>query len=153
MSNRSVYGQCLEKVRQEIEGLNLYGLDPSEKPVVRKHPGDNNKLRKGITISPGNPVEGRGTNASDDIGYPVSVTILKAGNGSLLDHIDRQMFWKEEIRKHFSRRRLTGLTIKGGSFLECVVRDGEAFDPKLFENATDASTLLILCWTREPRAS
>lgn len=142
----AIHTQCLKSVERLLRNLKLPYLHDSE-IAVRKSPSDGDYLYPGITVQPVAPVEGRGTNARDDIGNAIRLTLVKTSSGDLYDNIAPQLLWMERIRKHFNHQPLAGVP----EVRTCTVQVDEQFDAKSFRNGNDASSMTILCWSRESR--
>lgn len=97
----------LTTVQTQIQALNLSGIADAD-IVVRSVPFNKDLTTfPHIVIAPfGNEEEQPGTNASDDIGYPVSVCVVS--NPSLAEtNRGTYLQWRESIRKEFINQRLS----------------------------------------------
>lgn len=105
----SIWGKILEKTRDEIKCLTLEGFDALTKLVILETP----RTEEGgipavpfIFIAPFQAEEineSEGTNASDDITYPLLVAIVDSKQTILgdFDKLDQRLFWRETIIDHF----------------------------------------------------
>jgi hypothetical protein len=142
----SVYYSVLEAVQSEIEGL---GLDNIAAVYLRKLPSDHNVTLPNVQVTLPVSVESvpSWTNATDDTGWPVQVTLVKASNGSLtLD--DEILQWRESIVNHFIHQRLAGISTS----LNCEVEYMAVVDETMFEAENlDISSLILRFLTRRTR--
>ena len=112
-----VHDACAQAVQAAIRGLALDGL-ASANVLVRKFPHlrdtDAAKLKASalptVVISTHMPVsQAASTNLSDDVSYPVTVSLFVPANGNLTSNQQRMLNWRETIRKHFHQKRLSGV--------------------------------------------
>lgn len=142
----SVHYECLKAVRDEIVGLHLPGILPSE-IAIRKKPHSKDYVHPGITLYPEAPLEGAGTNERDDIGYPVRLLLVKSSGGDNFRYIEPQLLWVQKIRRHFNHKRLAGVPC----VFTVTARVDEEFDTREFQGGRDVTAMLITCWARESR--
>lgn len=157
----SIWMTCLELVRDEVRGLQLWAI-----------PDDNIKLIKvdharhgtagvtvgeppvpGVIVLPSGPETiplGRGTSAHEDVGYPVAVTFMDRDlqtAATIQDqesNYDRRLLWREQVRNHFMRK-----SFRDGT-LYCETEPGTVIDLRRWlASGIWASTLIVRCWSRE----
>ncbi len=113
---RSLYMRCLLATQATIQGLSLEGILASN-IVLQKVPWARDFTQglrdfPGILITPAGAESmptTAGTNQSDEVVYPVQVTILAADNGQIAEMIGTYLLWRETIAKAFRHRRLDGV--------------------------------------------
>lgn len=155
--------KIIERVQALIQALGLTGID-SDNVVIREAAQANDQALQTIIGSlPGillvmmdaetvNSAAGfTGTNASDDIGYPVLVGIHAAKTEDTGTDDDAQRLWRETIRKAFINQRLTDGS--GNSLAQtCVVEPRaqvDAFQRRI--RLTWSSVMVLRFIAREQR--
>lgn len=117
-----------EAVLTRIQGLSLTGMpggnvvtmiDAKLRDAVTGAKGELPRIV--VTHSEGTETidPNAGTNASDDIGYPVRVYILAAANQDEQSNSDRWLGWRQSIVGAFHNKRLT---VTGLDCFRCVVQ-------------------------------
>ncbi len=129
-----------------IQGLTLDGLQTSE-VQLRKVYRDTVKISRGVTVSPGNTIEGKGTNATDDWGYGMLIYFVAGTGKGYSEDIDRMTLWREQVRKLFHNKRISAVPTNN----ICTVAPGDAYITKEQRANQDVSALLLRPWTRETR--
>ena len=139
----------MNQIKTQIDALDL--TDAERNPVqVRKFPWDNSHIYRGITVHlPTREYELPGTNGCDDIVYPIMVTIVVGVGGAETTSITRIATWREKIRREFINQRLTGVT----SVYTCRIKFGSVLLPDKYRKNYDATTMAILCVSREQRGN
>jgi len=87
------------------------------------------------------------TNASDDYGFGVQVTIAQDSNRNLTANADRLFWWRETGMGLFYNKRLSGID---GSY-KCVVEPKPVIDPANFRDMVDATAFVVRVWVRKQR--
>ena len=150
----STHYQCLIAVQARLRMINLPEIDDQnilvrKLPVSRQSPFEFNGSTCIMVSPPG--VEGQsdsaGTNARDDIAYPVVVTILKKNNQDLIEGLTTELNWRQRINKAFRQQHLPGVN--------CVYRvritPGPIVDQRAFWDGKYHSSFVIQCVSREGR--
>ena len=150
----STHYQCLIAVQARLRMINLPEIDDQnilvrKLPVSRQSPFEFNGSTCIMVAPPG--VEGQsdsaGTNARDDIVYPVVVTILKKNNQELVGGLSTELLWRQNINKAFRQQHLPGVN--------CVYRvritPGPIVDQRAFWDGKYHSSFVIQCVSREGR--
>ena len=151
-AGEAVLSRCLAAVQAKIAGLSLPGID-GDRIVVRKVPDDRNLSKPAIVIAPFQreslaPVEG--TNARDDVGYPILVAAMDGDNQHPTSNHNRNLLWRERIRRAFHNQRLAGVDEIINTTVEPLpITDATAW----FERNTFVTTLLVRCISRELRGA
>ena len=101
----------------------------------------------GILLVPVAELEGKGTNASDDIGYGVQVTIVQASDGDVAEHADRLFYWREQAASAFRHQALTGVS----EIHDCTIEPRPAVDPAAFSGNVDVTAFVVRAWQRKQR--
>jgi hypothetical protein len=140
----SIFLQCVIAVRDTIRALGLAGIDAAN-IVWRKHPWNVGEITAGIFVTPPSETLAPVSNLRDDVGYGVQVTMVQASNQALTTNAGRLLLWREQIRKAFSEKRLTGVS----SVYRCKVEPASVFWPEGFRLQYDVGALLIRCYSRE----
>ena len=144
----ATFTDILSAVQSTIRGLSLEGID-SDEIQVRKQPWHRKLALPGVLITPVEeilPADG-GTNARNDIGYGVRITLVQAGNQSPDTNLDRLLRWREQVVRAFQAKRLAGVTPS----IVCRIEPGLVFEPIAADRQYDVSALVIRCFTREAR--
>jgi hypothetical protein len=90
-----------------------------------------------------------GTNQRDDVGYPIAVGLFAADSDSQTENYDRNLLWRERIRRKFLHQRLSGVP----SVYTCLVEPKQIVDPfRWLARNLWVSTLLLRFLSREARA-
>jgi hypothetical protein len=153
--SESLQGQIEEAIVDAIRDLSLAGLS-SENIVRQLVPLDRDispTSLPAIRIGPGGSEQidlRRGTNAADDIGYPVQVVMraranqdLAAGSGG-----DAWLHWREQIVQAFHNHRLSDVP----SVFQCIVEPREIVAPNAwFQQNLWVSALVVRCTARRSR--
>lgn len=112
----STYKQILDAVEDTIEGLSLTDIADSS-VVVLKHAITARKgdlpVLPGVVIAPFGAIsmpKDAGTNASDDITYPVIVAHVQPSNESNTSNMERALKWHQRIAAAFRSKRLGAVT-------------------------------------------
>lgn len=157
MAVESVAYQTLVAVRDTIAALNLEGV-AGENVRWQKVPFEERQLEDlpdgVVLVSPGTeeipPADG--TNARDDVTYPVQVVYAqKSGEPHLTDRLNRMLTWRQSIRRAFHHQRLSGVSETGTDHIFCTVRPGVVILPASFQKRIDAGALVVRCEFRETR--
>ena len=155
MASRVVYEEILKQVAADITSLPLQGMavkNIKQCKLARKQ--DNDQHVAGlpcVLVSPfGSPsVLGTGTNASDDIGYPVLVAVVQAGNQNQTGNLTRFLEWQEVIRKQFISQQLDNVT----EVHRCLVEPRDTLDVAAWFQDYDAGGAVFRFHAREARAA
>ncbi|MFQ5495929.1 MAG: hypothetical protein ACE5EX_11175 [Phycisphaerae bacterium] len=115
----------------------------------RKLPWDVGVNLPGLFMTPVPEIEGKSTNASDDVGYGVQITIVQASNRDLTANADRLYYWREEAMDKFRSKRLAGSGDANIHLVEIETRP--VIDPASFARQIDATAFVLRCWTRKTR--
>jgi hypothetical protein len=117
--------------------------------IQRKFPWDVNVNLPGVTLVPVPEIEKPATNASDDIGYGVQVTIAQTSNRKLSANADRLYYWREQAMATFRRPpgRLSGVSV----VYTLVIEPKAVVDPSSFVGQVDATAFVVRCWARVQR--
>lgn len=149
----SVFKAILDQVQADIQGLNLAGIDSGSIRVVKVFSDIEEMLPTlpGVLIGPLDAETSPpqvGTNARDDIGYPIVVGMFAADSDDQVQNHDRNLLWRERIRRQFANRRLANVP----SVYTCLLEPRTIVDPRrwLTRNLW-ASSLLLRFMSRETR--
>ena len=138
----STQKDVLDAVATVITTLSLTDCEAVE---VRNAPTDGAQWYPGITVHPVRENELAGTNARDDIGYGIQVTMVVNSDNNL-DEDDLFGTWRQTIRKAFIHQKLAAIT---GS-CTCLVEPGPVYVDN--EKNYDIGTLVIRAIVRESRS-
>jgi len=150
----SIHSTLLEAAQTAVQDLNLTGISDSN-VVILQAPVDRAQwlpALPGIVIAPiGVETFGAGTNASDDIGYPVAIVILAAANQDQTTSRDARLYWRELIVNQFIENRmpvsLTNATLFNQTIEGLPIVDAQAwFGSNLF-----VSGIVVRCHVRKAR--
>lgn len=149
MPTTSAFYECLESVKTIIEGLST-GITNTSIVIqpVAHYKGDQPKPF--ISISPYGP-EGlpSGTNAREDIVYPVLVAIIADKN--LSGGLDALLTIRQKIRRRFLHQGLSGITL--GSLIQTTVTPGNTVEVSPYlRDGVYVSGLILNCEVRELRS-
>ena len=150
----SVHYRCLDAVRSRILLCDLEDLDDAS-VIIRQLPSDRGfddgeYTLPGIVISQigvENQSPAEGTNIRDDVQYPVTITILAAGNQDLVTSQEKYLKWREQINRALRNQRLTGVD----EVYRVTVTPGPITSPNAAWNNYYHSQLIIRCVSREIR--
>ncbi|ANS03311.1 hypothetical protein [uncultured Mediterranean phage uvDeep-CGR2-KM19-C37] len=149
----SNYKTILNTVQTDIQGLSLSGIS-STSIVQLKVPTDREvdfPALPGVLIAPFGAKRispTGGTNASDDIEYPIVIVTLQAGDADQDDNIDRSLQWHETIIGNFVHKRLSSPT----SIYTCFVDPRDVFNAAAWFNNYDAGGMVLRFLSREVRS-
>lgn len=150
----SVHYRCLEAVKARILLCDLQDLADAS-VIIRQLPSDRGfddgeYTLPGIVISQigvENQSPSEGTNIRDDVQYPVTITILAAGNQDLVTNQEKYLKWREQINRALRNQRLTGVD----EVYRVTVTPGPITSPNAAWNNYYHSQLIIRCVSREIR--
>jgi hypothetical protein len=148
--------RCLLAVQARIRGLALTGL--AEQSVLVQKVATDRDLGQGrtfslpvITVSPYAEElipSVVGTNLRDDVVYRLQVTILAANNQDQQSNLALYLHWRERIAQAFRQQPLPGVA----EVYQCEVLPHDIISAEAFLNHNlFCSSLLVHCWSREPR--
>lgn len=147
----SVLKSILDQVQADIRSLNLADIDAGNIQVIKVFSNVEERLPTlpGVLIAPldGESINrGGGTNNRDDVGYPIAVGMFAADSDSQTENYDRNLLWRERIRRKFVNQRLSGVP----SVYTCVAEPRQIVDPQrwLSRNLW-MSTLVLRFLSRE----
>jgi hypothetical protein len=141
----------MDQIVTQINAMSLAGLGGNGLCQKRIAPWDRNKIHSGITVHlPVQEHEMPGTHSCDDIAYPIQVTIVRGTSGSEEStHIDRLAVWRQKIRREFIHQRLSGVD----TVYTCRVQFGRVLLPSHYRDNYHATTMSIVCMSRESRGN
>ena len=149
----SVLKSILDHVQADIQSLALADIEAGNVRVIKVFSNVEELLPTlpGVLIAPldGETIHrGDGTNQRDDFGYPIAVGMFAADSDSQSENYDRNLLWRERIRRRFVNQRLSGVA----SVYTCMVEPRQIVDPErwLSRNLW-ASTLVLRFLSREVR--
>jgi hypothetical protein len=141
----TVAEQCAEAIQAIIRNLGMEGIEADE-VKIRSIPSQE-ILPRGISIVAREELEGGGTNAKDDYGYPFMI-VMSRGNGRPWSEDAATLAnWRNSIRKAFNNKRLREVD----KVHICGVQNGDYLQTKQWQENKTASILTITCWAREAR--
>lgn len=93
-----------------------------------------------------------GTNASDDIGYPIAVVFLAASNDAHTGNRDARLLWRERAVDHFIRNRMAVTLPAGSHLIDQFIEPQNAIDPgSWFQKQLFLSAFVVRCVVRKQR--
>jgi len=152
----STYKDILDAVQSTIQGLDLTGVADAnvvigKVPVADKNQGDLFSSLPAVLVAPFGTKQSppnAGTNASDDITYPVLVATLEASNQSQTSNLDRGLQWHEDIMDAFISKRLSGVA----TVWNCIIDPRDVFDRGMFARNLDVGGMILRFVSREVRS-
>lgn len=162
LPNATTHFDILQAVRQAVSDLNL-PLVPRDQIYLRRIPTDRQVTLPACIIAPiGVETLPPSTNASDDVGFPVLITLVNGVNKDttalaseraakdLTMEISRvELEWRQEVRRAFHNKRLPGLEQR---VYRCIVEPQPILDLPIYRDADlVVSSLLVRCFVREQR--
>lgn len=147
--DQAVYYRCLEAVAARLATLGLGGIAGSS-IVIRKTPWNRNLATPGIFVTPSSevPIE-PATNARDDIGYGVQLTVVRASNQDVSANLAAELSWREQISRAFRESALAGVD----EIYTVRFEPGPVIDAASFAAQYDVQTLVLRCVARETRGT
>ena len=145
MSSTSIWAKCLDAVQVVIRGLELTGLESAD-VVVRKLPWNRQPLDDGVFIHPVVERYGQGTNAREDVGYGVMVTMVRASNQNLTSNLDAFLLWRQLISAAL-RHKPSTLAVTG--VYDVIIEPAAVYLPDAFLKNYDVGAILVRCLSRE----
>jgi len=153
MPNTSVHYDCMTAVKSGIEALALAGLSEAS-ILVRKVPIDwdfrTGPRLPGVLIAPlgsETVAPNAGTNARDDVGYPVAVAILDADNADATANHERYLAWRQSILRKFRHQPLGAVA----GVYTCLVEPDAITVPEAFLKHHFVSAFVLRFISREER--
>lgn len=146
----SILSDIMDAVKTTIDGLGLASPAVYKKEVVTDRTAEGVDLTNGaifVSKAPSAETMPQGVLGSNDIGYPVAVTIVVEQNQDF-SYNDTPMVWREAIRNAFHDKRLTGVA----SSMICKVEPLPMIDLNLLLNENlNVNGMIIRCLSRETR--
>ena len=147
----SVFLQCASAVQSRIRSLSLADITSGE-IIIRKREWlkGTPKPPKIIIVPQTEAMPPRaGTNDKDDVTYPITIVMLRAGNQNieLADGMSEQLLWREKIARAFRNQRLPGAT----TVQICHVTPGGIWPDAALKAMYDGQSLTVNCISREIR--
>lgn len=109
---------------------------------------ENDSMLPGVILTPVPELEKNATNASDDIGYGVQVTVAQSSNRDLSTNRDRIYWLREKIAGLYRNRRLA---VSGVGTYICSIEPKPVIDVAAFVNLFDATAFVVRVWVRTQR--
>lgn len=156
---QSVHYQCLYAVQARIWTLGLWGFDNTN-VVVRKTPWIDRELERddddplkialpAIIITPfGQEVDEGKLNTRDDIGYPITISIVDDDNQDQTSLLNRRLMWRQRLYRAFRNQRLDVDNV----YLVRVTPN-LVLNPGAFFKGYWSSSLGLRCINRETRGT
>jgi hypothetical protein len=147
MANAKHY-DIIDAVADVIVALNLTSI--TSNVVQQRLPTDRDLTLPVVIVSHGSEMEAKrpGTNAQDDWGYPVLVSIVQAANQDKAIN-NNLLYWREQIRNAFHNKRMSAISTN----YQCEVEPRPIFDVGLWSQENiDVSTMCVRVWSRELRS-
>lgn len=94
---------------------------------------------------------GAGTNQRNDVGYPVTVTILEADNQNLTANHERNLLWRQRIVQACIDRQIEPSLGAGNSHGICTVEPNTVVVPDSFANNVFHSSFVLRFTARQTR--
>jgi hypothetical protein len=88
-----------------------------------------------------------GTNARDEIGFPVTITMLDRQNKDLTANLERNTGWRYKIAAAFRNQRLAGVR----EIDYCIIEPSIIVVPESWAEGYWHSSLVVRCFGRFPR--
>ena len=136
----STQKDVLDAMKTAIDGLSLTSM---EECALRTHPTDGDQICPGITLSAVEERAFAGTNETEHWGIGVLVT-MAINNDNDLDEADIIGLWRQNIRRKFAHKRLSGVT----ACCTCLVEPGPIHKR---ENNMDIDSLIVRVIIEETR--
>jgi hypothetical protein len=152
----SIQVQLEEAVVTTIKGLDLSGIPDAN--VQREVAIGDDKTEKAELPCVRVSCEGRelidpakGTNKSDDYGYPVLVVIIDKMERDPLgtSPADREQYWRERVIDAFLNKRVSGVT---GSYMCNIEPLDQRMLGKFLVDGLWVSAVIIRAWVRRTRS-
>jgi hypothetical protein len=151
-ATQALHYRCLLAVQARIRGLSLTGIASANVRVLKlpRYLRDKDSL-PGVAVCPvGKDPNLGGTNERDDIGYPVLVTTVSAGDQDLETNLPRNLLWRQKIQRALRNQHLAG--VPSSEIWIVKPEPLEILDPTLFfEKDLEYSAMLFRCISRETR--
>jgi hypothetical protein len=149
-SEASVHKQILDYVETTIEGLGLTDIDTvyARKFTWRQHIND--LSLPCCIIAPARENLALATNKSYDMAYGIQVVLIQVCNRDYTANLDRLMKWREDVIREFQGRSFTA----SDTFVwDVKIEPGPVVDQGVFLNQYDATSFVMRCYVREPKAT
>lgn len=155
LSPTAIFEQCMQSILTVLQGAavaNKFGEITSDR-IVRQDKVDSEHLGcsvPAIIITPGlNENEEGGTNASDDISYPIMIAVVDRKDEHEAANTPTYFYWREVVRQLFNNKRLPGVPTSFRNIVNFEI----ALDHKEDDEDMNwfATSLRIDCKNRELR--
>lgn len=158
LSRTAIFEQCMQSIMTVLQGAaeaNQLGEITADR-VVRQDVVNLEHLGTSvpaIIITPGlNENEEGGTNASDDISYPVMIAVVDRKDEHDTANTSIYLYWREVIRQLFNNKRLPGVPTSFRNVVNFeIALDHKQEDTEEGEMNQFATSLRIDCKNRELR--
>lgn len=154
MAAESVPTQAIRAIADKIRALPdmPYRDQVYERTLLADAKGAWTNLQRGVYVYDDEEErEAAGTNRSEDIGYPIVVTIVRPRVGGTKDDAEAVRIAREQVRKAFIHQRLSEIAIDNGHHCTCTVLHGTKRKREPDERY-EVSSLVVVVWMRETRS-
>lgn len=145
----TVLEDCMTEIKNAYDGITLTGLG-SHPVVIRSTPWDERQCYEGLTIHfPIRESEQGGTNDSSDLVYPIHATLIRQHAGSEVENIAGVADFREKSWSTFHHQDVVRDAV--ADVVKTIVRWRRVLLPEKYRKNYTASTLAIVCYTRQRR--
>jgi hypothetical protein len=147
--NENIHYRCQEAIQSRIRNLLLEDI-ASGSVIIRKVPDPRSTTFPLVVICPGknenmNPLAG--TNAMDDVGYPVTVLVVESDNQTLETDHAKYLLWRRKIAAAFRGQRLPGVP----EIMTCTIEPADIVSQTAWFKNIFVTALTVRCNSREDR--
>jgi hypothetical protein len=143
----SIQKQLLDALASRIKAVELGGM-PDAQIYVRKTPTTPGITFPAVFLIPVQEQLRVATNASDDHGYGVQLTLARAGNRDQTANDDWLYERRQILVDEFNNRRLQSMP-----GVHTTVELGPVLDLGSLDGMYDSTSLVVRCWLRRRRGS
>lgn len=149
----SVAAQAVDEIAEEIGKLeNASNFGVFRRALLSDDKGQWSNLQSGIYVfDSAEEDEAAGTNERDDIGYGISVVIVKGTSGGISEGLESLRDFREKVRRRFHNQRLRKVVLEGSHHCTCRVSHGPRRQ-RTKDDRYEISSLIIRVWMREARS-
>lgn len=145
-ASQSLWMQCAQACRTVVRALALSGIS-NDSHYIRKQPWNRGVTHPAVFYFPATDTVLDATNASDDYGVGVAITLTQASNRSLTSNEDRLHLWRESVMQAFHNKRLSGVS----QVYICKIEPRAIHLPAAFAQQYDATSFIVRAYARVTR--
>lgn len=156
MASTNYWWIALNAVEQKVKSLNLPGINPSQVRIQTVGIETDFSPRRGVSIFPWG-VEGAdpnaGTNAADDLEYPVAVMIIDSKKENEAASLETRLLWRQTIIDSMLHVDLTYNGDHVAGHYDTVIKPGRFADLLAWFDRQTWTSPFVVGWRQRRRGN